>query len=456
MSLTSLLSIARTALLTQQRAIDTTGHNIANASTEGYSRQRLNLAPQVPQQTGFGQMGRGVSIIGISRARDQFLDAGYRRENGDRGRYGMTRDMLGQIEQVFGEPSDNGLAAGIDALFSAFGDLANDPAGKAPRVLAREAAATLTQSFHDADRRLAAAGAEVTNRMEAIVSDVNDIMRRIADLNTRVRAGSAGEREAPDLSDERDKLVDQLSAVVGVRVLAREDGTIGVAAGDALLVDGGQFTTFEVRDLGNGAYGIGVAGAKGTINVQSGQLAALVELSGVTIPGIRARLDALAAGIVAEVNAIHRGGTTLSGGTGVDFFNPNGRTAASIALSGEIAATTDNIAAGRSGGGVDNANALAIAALRTTGVGSFEGASIGQAYQEIVTDIGVLGQAAGRQYDAQDVVASHADAMRQSVSGVSIDEEMTNLISQQNAFAAAARLVSVADQMMQDVIGMVR
>jgi flagellar hook-associated protein 1 FlgK len=456
MSLSSLLSIARSALLTQQRAIDTTGHNIANAHTEGFSRQRLNLAPEVPLKTEFGQVGRGVSIAGIVRFRDQFLDASYRQENGERGRYGMTRDLLGQIEELFGEPSDNGLGAGIDALFSAFGDLANDPAGKAPRVLVREAAASLAQSFNDADRRLSAANGEVVSRMDAIVADINDLTRQIADLNIKAQGGASGQRQAPDLSDERDKLVDQLSTVVGVRVLTREDGTIGVVAGDALLVDGGQFASLEGRDLGKGGYGIGVVGAKGTINMQSGQLAALVELSAVTIPGIRARLDALAAGVVAEVNALHRNGTTLTGRTGIEFFNPTGRTAASMALSSEIGAATDNIAAGQSGGAADNANALAIAALRTTGVGSFGGATIGQAYQEIITSIGVMGREAVRHHEAQDVIANNADAMRKSVSGVSIDEEMTNLITQQNAFAAAARLVSVADQMMQDVIEMVR
>lgn len=456
MSLTSLLSIARTALLTQQRAIDTTGHNVANASTDGYSRQRLVLAPETPLQTPVGQVGRGVTAASLERVRDRFLDAGYRRENGDLGRYQTTQDLMGQVEQVFGEPSDTGIAAGIDELLGAFGDLANDPTGQTSRTLVRQAAANLAQRFRDTDRRLGEAASDVVARMGGTVSDINEIAKQIADLNVRIRSSSAGQREAPDVKDQRDRLVDQLSGMVGVRVLERDDGTIAVATGDALLVDGGQSATLELRDLGNGQFTVGMTGTPGTINLQSGSLGALVELSTSSIPGVRAQLDKLAAGIVDEINRVHQTARTLTGATGVSFFDPAGRTAASMALSGDVARSTDSIAAGQSGGPGDNSAALAIAQLRTTGVASFGGNTIGQAYQRVVSDIGVLVHDATQKQAAQDVIVNHADSLRKSVSGVSIDEEMTSLISQQHAYAAAARLVTAADEMIQSVIAMVR
>ena len=189
MSLTSLLSIARTALLSHQRAIDVTGHNVANANTEGYSRQRLLLDPQVPLQTAIGQLGRGVDATGIQRLRDHFLDATFRRENGELGRFQTRQEVLGQVEGVFGEPSDNGLAAGIDELFSAFGDLANDPSGQAPRELVRQVAANLARRFQDADARLGELGAEATSRMRGLVNEANALVAQIADL-TRSRVES--------------------------------------------------------------------------------------------------------------------------------------------------------------------------------------------------------------------------------------------------------------------------
>ena len=324
------------ALLTQQKAIDTTGHNIANASTEGFSRQRLRLAAADPLVTPIGQLGRGVTAEGIERVRDQFLDVTYRRENGDLGRFSTHRDLLGEVEGIFGEPSSTGIASSLDRLWDAFGDLANDPTGQAPRELVRQAGADLARRFQDADRRIGEAQAGVVERMRERVGEVNEIMRQIAELNTRIRSVSAGLREAPDVKDQRDQLIDRLSSIVGVRVLSRDDGTIGVAAGDALLVDAGQFTSFEIRDLGHGRYGVGVSGGVGTINVQSGELGALVELSTATLPALRKELDALANGIVTEVNALHRAGRNLTGSSGIDFFNPTGLTAASMALSAAV------------------------------------------------------------------------------------------------------------------------
>ncbi len=455
MSLTSLLSIARSALLTQQKAIDTTGHNIANASTDGYTRQRLRLGAADPLVTPIGQLGRGVVAEGIDRIRDQFLDVSYRKENGDFTRFATQRDILGGIEGIFGEPSDTGLAAALDGFWSAFGDLANDPTGQAPRELVRQAGADIARRFQQADSRVSEAQASVVSQMQSRIDEVNEIMREIADLNTRIRSVSAGQREAPDVKDQRDRLIDRLSSIVGVRVLSRSDGTVGVAAGDALLVDAGQFTEFELRDQGNGRYGVGVKGGIGTINVQSGELGALAELSGNTLPDIRAQLDALARGVVTEVNALHRGGKNLAGATGIDFFNPTGLTASSLQLSVALTTSTDNIAAGQSGGIGDNSVALALAGLRTAGVASFGGQPIGTAYQKLVSRLGVQLRDATDKATAQEAVVNHVDGLRKSVSGVSVDEELTNLIAQQNAFAAAARMVTVADEMMQSVIGMV-
>ncbi len=455
MSLTSLLSIARSALLTQQRAIDTTGHNIANAQTPGYTRQRLALQAETPLATGYGQVGRGVTAAGIERLRDGFLDASYRRENGDLGKFSTSRDLLNQIDTLFTEPSDTGIAAGMDQLFSAFGDLANDPTGQTPRILARQAAENLTQRFSEADARLSSVAGEVRVRLDTAVSSINDITRQIADINTRIRSAGAGLRESSDLKDTRDKLVDQLSGMVGVRVIERDDGTVGVLAGDALVVDGGQQTDLEVRDLPNGKIQVGAKNVPTSINLSSGSLGALAELATRTVPALRAQLNTLVTGIVTEFNAIHRAGSTTTGGTGFDFFAADGLTANTMRVSDAVKQSINNIAAGVSGAPGDNATALRLAGLRTTGVASFSGDSIGAAYQKLVSALAVTVQDANNQADAQDTLVAHAETQRQSVAGVSIDEELTGLISQQSAYSAAARLVNVADEMIREVLNMV-
>ncbi|MFN8651609.1 MAG: flagellar hook-associated protein FlgK [Gemmatimonadales bacterium] len=456
MSLTSLLSIARSALLTHQKAVDTTGHNIANASTPGYTRQRLSLTAEVPLQTPIGQVGRGVTADGIERLRDSFLDTNYRRENGELGRFTTLKDTLGQVEEVFGEPSSTGLGSGIDSFLAAFGDLANDPSGTTPRTLVRQAAQNLVQQFRQADQRLTAIGADVREKMIGQVDQVNQLAQQIADLNIAIRAGNSGLKESPDLKDKRDVLIDQLSGIAGVRVIDRPDGTVGVAAGDALLVDGGSVGQLSVRDMGQGKLEVSVAGSSLPISLKSGSLAGLIDLGSNTLPGVRDKLNTLVSSIVTEVNAVHRNGRGLNGGANIDFFDPAGLTVDTVNLSAAIRNSTDNIAAGVSGAAGDNTNALAIAALRTTGVASQNGQTLSGGYQQLVSELAVSLNDVSSRTEAQSTIASNADAQRQSVSGVSVDEELTALITQQNAYAAAARLVTVADDMIKDVIGMVR
>lgn len=455
MSLTSLLSIARSALLTQQRAIDTTGHNIANAQTPGYTRQRQALQAEIPLQTGFGQIGRGVMSPGVERLRDGFLDESFRRENGDLGKFNTLKDLLGQVDALFSEPTDVGIANGIDELFSAFGDLANDPTGQTPRTLVRQSAENLTARFQEADARLSVMSGEARVRLNDAVSTVNNITQQIADLNTRIRSAGAGLRESPDLEDKRDMLVDQLSGLMGVRTIEREDGTIGILSGDALLVDGAQVAKLEARDGEDGTVTIGVQNVSNGVNLTTGSLAGLVQLASKTIPGMRDQLNTLVGGIVREFNAIHAAGRTNSGATGVNFFAPGGVTANTMRISDDIRANVNNIAAGVSGAPGDNATALRIAGLRTTGVGSFNGDTIGGAFQKLVSSLAVTVQDATSKAEAQSTLVANAEAVRQSVAGVSIDEELTTLISQQSAYSAAARLVTVADEMIQDVLNMV-
>jgi flagellar hook-associated protein 1 FlgK len=456
MSLSSILSIARTALLSQQKALDVTGHNIANASTEGYSRQRLRLTAAVPLQTPIGQVGRGVTADGIERARSSFFDSGFRQENGLLGQYSTSKEMLDQVEGVFGEPSTTGLGATIDQFLSAFGDLANDPAGQSSRQVVRQAAGALTRQFNELDRRLGAIGQDAQARLASVVKDVNSYAAQIADLNTKIVAAESNNKTAPDLRDARDLLVDKISSLMSARVIEHPDGSIGLLAGDSLLVDGAQATALQAKNLPSGGLGIGFVNSANTFDPGSGTIKALTDLTTKTIPSVRTRLDALARGIVTEVNQLHKSGKTLTGATGVDFFDPTGLTAATMSVSSAVQQSGSNIAAGSSGGVGDGSIALAIAGFRTTGLPSFGNQTAGGAYTSLVSSVGVLTRDAGQSAIAQDTIVANVDSQRLSLSGVSVDEELTRMIEQQHAFAAASRMVNVADQMIQDVIQMVR
>lgn len=451
MSLVSLLSIARSALFAHQRAMTITGQNVANANTPGYSRQRVELRPADPQWLPEGTIGRGVDASIISRFRDTFADAAYRRESGMLGRSSQRFDMLSQIEGALGEPGDASIGATMDGLFTSFGDLANDPASTPNRAIVRSNASRLVDRIRKLDQQISLASQDSLDRMRAQAGEVNQITSQIAALNGQIVSGGGN---APDLADRRDALVDRLSSLMAVRVTAHADGSIAVTGGQALLVDGSRSEDIVVRALGAG-FGVGLANSAGTFDPGNGSIAALSDLTTTTLPAYRARLDQLAQSLVTEVNAIHQTGFTLTGATGTNFFDPAGVTAATIALDAGVLASTDAIAAAATNAPGDGDLALRLAALLRTPVASLGGRTMRDHYVTFAGSIGLDVSDAASTADAQLALVDNADARRLSVSGVSVDEEMVNLIAQQQAYSAAARLVSAADEMMQDILRMV-
>lgn len=453
MSVTSFLGIARSAMLAHQQAMDVTAHNIANAQTPGYSRQRLNLTAVAPQVLPSGTIGRGVTTDGIQRARSEFYDATYRRENGLLGNSGTLASILGQVESAFGEPSDTGLAAALDNLFGAFSDLAADPSNPVVRDAVVQKAQGLISQFHRIDSELTRTAQDAAVQLNADVAQANRLAGQIATLNSRIQELGNSADYTPDLQDQRDQAIDELSALVGVRVLPRDDGTISILAGNTLLVDANRVQTLAVTGLPGGGYGVTADG--GLMDPQAGSLKALTDFTTTTLPGIRSQLDQLANALVTEVNTIHRTGTTAGGATNTDFFDPAGVSAGTIRLAPAIAASSSAIAAGTSGAPGDGSVAEALGQLAAAPVGSLGGTAMRDFYTNLTSAVGSAVNDAGNNRDIQQALVDRSALERSSVAGVSIDEEMTVLIGQQHAYAAAARLVAVADEMVQELMKLI-
>jgi flagellar hook-associated protein 1 len=454
MSLASLLSIARSALLAQQRAMDVTGHNIANASTTGYSRQRLTLTASTPLWTALGPVGRGVDAGAVVRIRDSYLDDAFRRESGSLGGSTTMRSFLSQVEGAIGEPSETGVGAAIDGLFTAFADLAADPSNASSREAARQAGSRLVARVKQLDGRIAQAQADALTRLNSEVTEINSMTRRIAELNASILATGGASGSSPDLQDARDLIVDQLSSMTGVTVVRHDDGSIGVLAGDTLLVDGGAAQELAVRSSGTG-YGVGLASGTALMDPRGGSLGALCDLTSDTLPGLRRQLDTMVAGLVDQVNTVHRTGYTLAGGTGTDFFSAAGTTAATFSLSSAVAASGDAIAAAGTDADGDGSVALRLSMLGSTPVAALGNRSVREFYTQFVTSVGEAVSDAQAGVDTSQTLVDNADSQRTSVSGVSLDEEMVALIAQQQAYGAAARLVTMANEIAQQVIDLV-
>jgi flagellar hook-associated protein 1 FlgK len=472
-SIGSILSNARSALAANQAAINTTAHNIANAETEGYTRKRVDLRADTPQMMPYGSLGRGVVVADIPRVRDTLLDLTFRMQSADSSRYGRRSELLGQIEELYAEPSPRDLGAALDSFWGTWSDLAAQPLNDAARMSARQAGDHLASQLQRLSSGLdnIASGADL--RMRQDVAQLNQYAAEVAELNEQIIAAESAGQTAGDLRDARDRSVDGIASLAQVQVFERSNGSIAVVAGDATIVDGDDSVALAVDTTG-GTYRIRTE--RGTIvRPTGGLIGASIAVLNTDLPAAQAELDALARAVVSEVNAVHANGMNPLGQTGVAFFdnrNPgdptdvSNVTAGNIALSAAVLADHRAIAAGEGvlnpGTGLveyaagANDVALALAGLRDAPSAALGGVAAGEYYASAVTRIGTDVRAAVDGAAIHGSLAANADTRRMSVTGVSIDEELVKLIQYQNAYAAAARVITAADELFETVIGMMR
>lgn len=455
-SLGSLLEIAKTGLITQQKAMNVTAHNIANASTEGYSRQRVmfNGLPALRMEDGV--YGNGVTIDSISAVVDPLLERSHHRELSNASGHGTRADMLRRIEGLLGEPSEFGLSAALDAFYSAWSDLATSPTSSTIRASVRQETVNLAGKFNEIASGLDAFRQEVEGRMTAEVVEINSILEGIADINRQIVTQETGGGSASDLRDARGRLINQLSESIPIETREQPNGSMMIRSSGVGLVDGVYPATVELRQSA-GVLSLGTT-AGTSLSPTSGALNSLMQVANVDIPGMRQTLDDLAETIVTEVNTSHALGTSPAGTTGVNFFDPAGTTATSMNLSADVLASLDAIAAGTPDGlgayrGGANDVALTIAGLRDLDIPAF-GATIGEYFSRLVFDVGQGVRSSSDAADVHTTLADQANIRRMGLSGVSVDEELVRMIEFQTAYQASARVVSTADEMLQSLLTM--
>jgi len=445
--------------LTHQKSVAVASHNIANANTPGYSRQRANLAPNTAIVWPQGAIGTGVHVAGVERARDTLLDQSVRDHASLASGFGQRSAALTRIETALAEPTDAGLAATMDAFWGAWSDLSNNPTSSAARIQVAERGKAVGAVFQRMDRGIQEARDSATSGLSGDLARVNEIGAQIAEINLRiVDTESGGGATANDLRDQRDLLTDELATYIPVQVVERDNGASGVYIEGVAFVDGPHTRPLSMATVGTQVE-IRTAGGS-LVNATTGKLGGAFDLINNELPAMEAQLDALAAGFVSGVNAVHQTGTSPNGTTGVDFFDPTGITARDIALSVAVEADHLEIAAGTPDGlgqyqAGENDVALQLAALRDTTQASLGGQTFGAYYGDFVTDVGLSVSSANSGMEANEALRGQAEARRSEVSGVSVDEELVDLMRFQQAYSAAARLITTADEMLQTVLGMV-
>jgi flagellar hook-associated protein 1 FlgK len=421
------LQTALSGLLADQQALDVTGHNIANANTEGYSRETAVLQPNPPIEvpalstlTGQGaQLGTGVGVQTYERIRNAYLDAQYRTQNGALSASATQAEELEQAQGAFNEPSSTGLSSALSAFWSAWNSLASAPTSEAAKQGVLAAGQQLAGDLNQLSAELSTIAAQAEEQYAARTGtngEVQDYANQIAELNGQIKLAEEAGQQPNDMLDRRDLLIDKLSALARVTVTKQPDGTDTIAFGDAAkpLV---EETAVDWPQALSSAAG--------------GQLGALLGLTGPTgaLAGYRASLDGVAEALASSVNALH---------TSTPFFS--GATAATIA----VAVTAAQVQTSSTGAPGGNDVALAIAGLR--------GGAADQSFTALVERVGSDVQVAKNEQANLQTTLTAISNQRESVSGVSLDEEMTNLMAFQRAYQASARTLTAMDTMLETLI----
>ena len=449
------LEIGKRALLSQQLLLNLTGHNIANVNTPGFTRQQAIVRSTDPYSSIKGNFGTGVEIVSIIRLRTLFLDEQYREESQSLGRWQTLSQGWGQIEMIYAEPSDSGLSSIMDNFWNAWQDLSVNPESMAARAAVKEQGNIVTNAFNHMAEQLTEFQQSLDEDIQKTVQLINNIGYQIAALNDSIETAELSGHKANDLRDRRDYLIDELSQLVNVNTLEQPSGNYTVFLGSMMLVDGGDVQELEtvIRDQGSAIiHDVEFVNSTAAPDISNGKLAGLIETRDEIIMGRLQELDELALGLVEKINEVHRQGYNLYNETGIDFFDKNTTGAADIKLDDMILSDEANIAASLNGEPGDNSNVLQIAGLRFELTMRNGSASFGDFYNSLIGIIGLRAREAENNSVNQESLVFHIENNRQSLEGVSLDEEMTNMIKYEHAYQAAARVITTMDAALDTII----
>lgn len=453
-----ILDIARRALHAHQSAMNTAGNNIANVNTEGYSRQRVKLASTNSVVTPYGILGSGVKFDGVERIRSKFVDKQLINERPSLNRFEFKSNALQFIEEILNEPSDIGLNRNLEDFFNSFHDLANDPESSAARTVVREKAITLSNTFNRIHRQFRNYQQQLNSELASKVKEVNRITAQIATLNQKIGDTEVGGNQAPSLRDKRDQLIDDLSQLVDVRTNENESGAVNVSVAGRFLVVGTQSQNLNLAVQSENDAGPAVTFELGgqVADITNGSIRGILDVRDSNIPNYLNQLDEFAVTLAQEVNNIHSTGYNLDGITGADFFDTSVTGAADFAVDAAVLNDANLIATSDAlNEPGNNKIALAIAGLQDGLTMSDGQLTFSDFYNSFIASLGSQTQEAEFLTSSYGLTVEKLEFTRDSISGVSLDEEMTNLIEAQQAFTAATRVVTTVDEMTQSVLNMV-
>jgi flagellar hook-associated protein 1 len=442
-SLSSSLSIALQALLTDQGAMSVTSNNIANVNTPGYTREVANLDETAPVQYGTLQFGTGVQLQSIQSVQDSILQLRLNQETQTQGQLNTFTNGMNQIQTLFNDAGGTGLQSLLSSFFGSFQQLATDPTNIGDRQAVLGAAQSLASGFNQTANALLTQQQDANQSVVQAVQQINQLTGQIAQLNGQISTASGGGQNANTLTDQRNQLINQLSQLVDVQSITADGTSLTLTTnGGTLLVAGNQ--SFNLQTGSNPVTGFQDVFAQGTditASIQSGNLAGDLELRDQEIPATLNSLDTLANGIENSVNTQNAAGFDLNGAAGGNIFNSPAAVAGS-ALNMSVTMTDPaKIAASADGTPGNNANATALANLQNQSI--ISGQNPIDYYSGIVFQVGNNAANATAQLSGENLLVQQLQDQVGAISGVNLNQEGSNLVLYENAYNAAARVASV-------------
>ncbi|MGZ3773808.1 MAG: flagellar hook-associated protein FlgK [Pseudobdellovibrionaceae bacterium] len=465
--ISAMMDTGKRSLMNSQTALQTVGHNIANKSTEGFSRQRVELSTNAPISEGNLQIGMGARAGVVTRTNNPWLEKQIQKEGMNMGYQESRANALSRVEQIYNEQANKGLNQYMADFFNSFRELSNNPESLASRTMVRESSTALVKDFGRVVDQLRSVQNDLDGQIKTTVDEVNQITKEIASLNDKVHTIEVQGSPANDERDRRDLLLKKLGEKLDITYGESKDGIVTVTAGrTALLVSGTDSLELKAQATNEHdrveVFFMGSSGSPANVTQQitGGRIGGALDVRDNVVEDLLNHVDNIAYTVAKEVNAAHIEGFDNHGRSGVLFFDmpENVKGAAqSISVNKTILNDVGRISAGsQPGASGDNTVANVISSIQYRQVMEGGTSTLDDYYNTQVGQIGALSQRATKSQESQKNVLSQLNNIRESISGVSLDEETTKMIEFQKTYDASARLIKTADEMFDTVLNLKR
>jgi len=450
----------------EQEGVAVSGQNMANANNPAYAREQLQIEASTPLPTTTGQQGTGADAVAITEVRDALLDAQIRNETSVTGSLQSQQTALQYVQAALGEQlsssgatgtvgSDGGLDNDLSGLFNSFQALSANPSSLTNRQTVISAAQQLAAQFNQVNQQLSGINSQLNQSVQTDVTSANHLLTQIAGLNQQIVAAQASSGgTANDLIDQREQALESLANLASVQSSANANGSVNISLDGHLLVSGATVDdTLQTYDGGGGQLLVSGVTSGTPLALSGGTIAGTIAARDNGLASLSTGINALASQLISQVNSIYQPGYDLNGHKGASLFS--GANAGDISVTASVVNDPSTLqASGVAGDAGNNQVALALAQLANAPQAGLANQTFSQSYNGTATDLGSALATVNSQLSDQQTVQTMLQNQRSSVSGVSLDQEMTNMVSYEKAYQVSAELVTTLDQMLTTVIGM--